>query len=178
TPDESAAAARAAVSRAVPRQPVAHLVIEVDPSTEGAVTESAIGAVAEIIRHTAREDDLVGRIGDQLVMVLPSSNAEEGRAAGERLASAVRIHDFGEGLGHLTLSAGAAAAPEHGNAYDLVFEWAVQAMRRIQAQGRDGAGAAPLPHHEALHRPLAIDRFAGRVQELAQLTTWLDEVCA
>ena len=178
TPDEFAAAAKAAVSGAVPRQPVALLVIEVDPSSDGAVTESAIGAVAEIIRHTAREDDLVARMGDQLVMVLPSSNSEDGRAAGERLAAAVRIHDFGEGLGHLTLSAGAASAPEHGNAYDLVFEWALQAMRRIQAQGRDGAGAAPLPHHEALHRPLAIDRFAGRIQELSQLMTWLDEVCA
>lgn len=178
TPDEFAAAAKAAVAAAVPRQPVAVLVIEVDPAEEGIVTETAVGAVAEIIRHTAREDDLVGRVADQLVMVLPSSNSEDGRAAGERLAAAVRIHDFGEGLGRLTLSAGAAAAPEHGNAYDLVFDWAVQALRRIQAQGRDGAGAAPLPHHEALHRPLAIDRFAGRVQELAQLTTWLDEVSA
>ena len=157
---------------------MAVLVIEVDPAGEDAVTDSAIGAVAEIIRHTAREDDLVAQIGEQLVMILPSSNAEDGRAAGERLAAAVRIHDFGEGLGRLTLSAGAAAAPEHGNAYDLVFDWAVQALRRIQAQGRDGAGAAPLPHHEALHRPLAIDRFAGRIQELAQLTTWLDEVSA
>jgi GGDEF domain-containing protein/tetratricopeptide (TPR) repeat protein len=178
TPDEFAAAAKSAVAAAVPRQPVAVLVIEVDPTAEGAVTESAIGAVAEIIRHTAREDDLVGRVGDQLVMVLPSSNSEDGRGAGERLAAAVRIHDFGEGLGRLSLSAGAAAAPEHGNAYDLVFDWAAQALRRIQAQGRDGAGAAPLPHHEALHRPLAIDRFAGRLQELAQLTTWLDEVSA
>jgi GGDEF domain-containing protein/tetratricopeptide (TPR) repeat protein len=178
TPDEFAAAAKSAVAGAVPRQPVAVLVIEVDPAPDSGVTESAIGAVAEIIRHTAREDDLVGRIGDQLVMVLPGSNADDGRAAGERLASAVRIHDFGEGLGHLTLSAGAASAPEHGNAYDLVMNWAVQALRRIQAQGRDGAGAAPLPHHEALHRPLAIDRFAGRVQELAQLTAWLDEASA
>jgi tetratricopeptide (TPR) repeat protein len=176
TPDEFAAAAKAAVAGAVARQPVAILVIEVDPPEEGVVTESAVGAVAEIIRHTAREDDLVGQLGEQLVMVLPSSNADDGRAAGERLAAAVRIHDFGEGLGRLTLSAGAASAPDHGNAFDLVFDWAVKALRRIQGQGRDGAGAAPLPHHEALHRPLAIDRFAGRVQELAQLTTWLDEV--
>lgn len=178
TPDEFAAAAKAAVAAAVPRQPVAVLIVEIDPNADGVVPETAIGAVAEIIRHTAREDDLVARLGDQLVMVLPGSSSDDGRAAGERLAATVRIHDFGEGLGRLTLSAGAASAPEHGNSYDLVFNWAVQALRRIQAQGRDGAGAAPLPHHEALHRPLAIDRFAGRVQELAQLTAWLDEVCA
>lgn len=179
TPDEFVAAAQAAVSAAVPRQPVAVLVVEVDPPADavepGPPSESAINAVAEIIRHTAREDDMVCRIGDRLVMVLPSTNADEGRAAGERLASAVRIHDFGERLGALTISAGAGAAPEHSTSYDLVYDWALKALRRIQSQGRDGAGAAPLPHHEALHRPLAIDRFAGRAQEFAQLMKWLDE---
>ncbi len=179
TPDEFVAAAQAAVAAAAPRQPVAILVIEVDPLSDPAVNgagkESAIGALSEIIRHTAREDDLVGRIGDRLVMVLPSTTADDGRAAGERLANAVRIHDFGEGLGQLTISVGAAAAPEHSTSYDLVYDWAMKALRRIQTQGRDGAGAAPLPHHEALHRPLAIDRFAGRAQELGQLMEWLDE---
>jgi GGDEF domain-containing protein/tetratricopeptide (TPR) repeat protein len=178
TSDEFIAAAQAAVVAAVPRQPVALLVVEVDPTDALAATESAIGAVAEIIRHTAREDDLVGRLGNQLVLVLPSSSGEDARVAGERLAAAVRIHDFGEGLGRLTISAGAAAAPEHSASFDLVLDWAMQALRRIQAQGRDGAGCAPLPHHEALNRPLAIDRFAGRVQEVAQLTAWLDEASA
>jgi tetratricopeptide (TPR) repeat protein/GGDEF domain-containing protein len=176
--DEFLAAAQAAVAAAAPRQPVAVLVIEIDPSEAGPATESAIGAVAEVIRHTAREDDLVGRVGERLVMVLPSSTAEDGRAAGERLCASVRIHDFGEGLGRLTLSTGAAAAPEHSMSYDLVYDWAGKALRRIQAQGRDGAGAAPLPHHEALHRPLAIERFAGRVQEFAQLVGWLDDASA
>lgn len=175
TPDEFVAAAQAAVSAAVPRQPCAVLVVEVDPPGDDVATDSALGAIAEIIRHTAREDDMVGQIGDRIVMVLPGSTADEGRAAGERLAAAVRIHQFDDGLPRATLSAGAASAPEHSTSYDLVFDWAVKALRRIQAQGRDGAGAAPLPHHEALHRPLSIDRFAGRVQELAQLNKWLDE---
>ena len=48
----------------------------------------------------------------------------------------------------------------------------------FEPQGRDGAAAAPLPHHEALHRPLAIDRFAGRVEELSSLSKWLDEACS
>lgn len=175
SPDEFIAAAQAIVSAAAPRQPVALVVVEVDPTEAGPATESAIGAISEVIRHTAREDDLVGRIGERLVMVLPGSTSEDARSAGERLCASVRIHDFGEGLGRLTLSVGAAAAPEHSTSYDLVFEWAVKALKRIQSQGRDGAGAAPLPHHEALHRPLAIDRFAGRVQELGQLVEWLDQ---
>ena len=36
----------------------------------------------------------------------------------------------------------------------------------------------PPPHHDALRRPLSIDRFAGRVQELVSLRQWLDEVSA
>ena len=51
-------------------------------------------------------------------------------------------------------------------------------LTRVQAQGGDGALAAPLPHHDALHRPLAIDRFAGRVEEWASLVGWLDEACS
>src|ERR1043166_1584372 len=132
--DEFVAAAQAAVSSAAPKTPVAVLVIEVDPSDAGPATESAIGAVAEVIRHTAREDDMVGRIGDRLVMVLPGSTADDSRAAGERLCAAVRIHDFGEGLGQLTLSAGAASAPEHSMSYDLVYDWAGKALKRIQSQ--------------------------------------------
>jgi tetratricopeptide (TPR) repeat protein len=179
--DEFVAAAQAAINSAVPKQPVAMLIVAVDPPIPGAsgpTAESRIGAVAEIVRHVARGDDLVARIGDELVMVLPGSTADEARATGERLCGAVRIHGFGDGVGPLSLSVGAAAAPEHSNSHELVYEAALKALRRIQAQGRDGAGAAPLPHHEALHRPLAIDRFAGRVQELGQLVRWLDEACA
>jgi len=182
SPDEFAAAARAAVASAAARQPVAVLVVEVDPTeATGAVLapeESALGAVAEVIRHTVRGDDLVGRIDDRLVVILPGASSEDARSQGERLCATVRIHPFGEGLGTLTLSAGVAAAPEHGNTYDAVLPAALSALARIQSQGRDGASAAPLPHHEALHRPLSIDRFAGRIQELGSLTRWLDEACA
>jgi tetratricopeptide (TPR) repeat protein len=182
SPDEFVAAAQAAVAGAAPRQPVAVLVVGIDPSdAAGAVLapeESAFGAVAEIIRHTVRSDDLVGRIDGRLVVILIGSTSEDGRLMGERLCATVRIHSFGEGLGTVTLSAGCAASPEHGTAYAPVMNAAFAALHRIQAQGCDGAAAAPLPHHDALHRPLAIDRFAGRTQELASLTRWLDEACA
>jgi len=94
---------------------------------------------------------------------------------GERLCAAVRIHSFGDRLGRLTLSMGSASAPEHGGSFDALLTAAASALQRIQNQGRDGAGAAPLHHHEALRRPLSIDRLAGRTQELASLTRWLDE---
>lgn len=182
TSDEFVTAAQTAVAAAAARQPVAVLVAEVDPTeVAGGVlppTESAIGAVAEVLRHTLREDDMVGRAGDRLVVVIPGASADDARAAGVRLCGAIRTHAFGEGLAQLTLSIGAAAAPEHGHTYDVVVAAAMVALARIQAQGRDGAAAAPLPHHEWLHRPLSIDRFAGRAQELDLLVRWLDEATA
>jgi len=180
--DEFVAAAQEALSGAAPKHSVAILVSEVDPTDPPiigrATPESGLGAVAEIIRHTLRSDDHIGRVGDHLVMVLPGATAEDGRSVGERICAAVRVHSFGDGLDQITLSIGAAAAPEHGTQFSAVLAIARTALARIETQGRDGAMAAPLPHHEALHRPLSIDRFAGRMTELASLTRWLDEACA
>jgi tetratricopeptide (TPR) repeat protein/GGDEF domain-containing protein len=182
--DEFVAAAQAAVAGAVPKKPVSVLIGEVDPVEEpaGATAvssgESRLGVVAETVRHMLRGDDHVGLINDRLILVLAGTTAEDGRSVGERICAATRIHSFGQGLGHLTLSIGSAAAPEHGTSFDAVLAAARTALTRVQAQGRDGALAAPPPHHEALHRPLSIDRFAGRAQELSSLIRWLDEACA
>jgi tetratricopeptide (TPR) repeat protein len=179
SPDEFAAAAQAAVAGAAPKSPVAILIGAVDP-LEGAEVDakSRLAAVTEVTRYLLRGDDHVGLIDGHLVVVLSGATADEARAVGEHICSAVRIHAFSDGLGSLTLSIGTASAPEHGNSLDAVMAAARTALGRIEKHGCDGAGAAPLPHHEALHRPLAIDRFAGRVQEIASLTHWLDEACA
>ena len=176
------AAAEAAVAAAAPKRPVAVLACEVDPGDESTsgktAAESRLGAVAEIIRHALRSDDSVGCVGDQLVMVLVGATADDGRSAGERICATIRTHAFGDRLGPITVSIGAAAAPDHGMTYESALAAANAALLRVQAQGRDGSLAAPLPHHDALRRPLSIERFAGRVQELTSLTRWLDEACA
>jgi tetratricopeptide (TPR) repeat protein/GGDEF domain-containing protein len=176
--DEFVAAAQAAVAGAAPRQPVAVLIAEVDPVdalVASATPESRLGAVAEIVRHLLRGDDHVGLVGDKLVIVLTGTTAEDGRSAGDRICAATRVHNFGDGLGQITISVGSAAAPEHGATFETVLAASRAVLARVQSQGRDGAMAAPAPHHEALHRPLSIDRLAGRVEELASLTRWLDE---
>ena len=179
SPDEFVAAAQAVVSAAALRQPAAVLVAEVDQSeVAGAILpagELAIAALSEMVRYSLRDDDLVARIGDRLVMVLVGATADDGRSAGERLCGVVRVHQFGEGLGQVTVSVGVSAAPEHGQAYAALIDAASLALERVKAQGRDGAAAASLSHHEAFYRPLSIDRFAGRAQELTSLVKWLDE---
>ena len=170
--------------------PVAVVVAEVDDRTAKPAGEVDGGswspdpadalssAVVEMIASSLRGGDLVGRVGNRVVMILANASADDGRAVGDRLCAAIRTHRFGNGFGSRTLSVGAAAAPDHGQSYETVLDAAVGALARIQAQGRDGAAAMPPPHHEALRRPLSVDRFAGRAQELASLTQWLDEVHA
>ena len=179
SPDEFLAAARAAVAAAAPKSPVAVLLGVVDPvDGDSASPASRLAAVAEVTRHLLRGDDHVGLVDGRLVVLLVGATAEDGRAVGEHICAAVRVHAFGDRLGQLTLSAGSASAPEHGHEFDGVFGAANAALARIQTHGGDGTGAAPLPHHEALHRPLAVDRLAGRSDELASLIGWLDEACA
>jgi len=182
-------AARAAVAEAGRKGagPVAVVVAQVDeraakPESTGGDSpehaEALTEAVAGMIGASLRGGDLVGRVGGRVVMILANASAEDGRAVGDRLCAAVRTHRFANGFGARTLSVGAAAAPNHGQSYDVVLDAALGALARIQRQGCDGAASTPLPHHEALHRPLSIDRFAGRAQELASLTQWLDEATA
>lgn len=176
--DEFVAAAQAAIAGAAPRQPVAVLIAEVDPvdrPDSTATAESRLGAATEVIRHLLRGDDHIGQIGDKLVMILTETTAEDGRSAGERICAATRVHHFGDGLGQITISVGSAAAPEHGTTFESVLAASRATLARVQAQGRDGALATPPPHHEALHRPLSIDRLAGRTEELASLARWLDD---
>jgi tetratricopeptide (TPR) repeat protein/GGDEF domain-containing protein len=181
-PDDFIAAAQSAVAAANPSRPIAVMVIEVDPGESPhqgtALIRSAKNVVREIVRHSLRDDDSLGIVGDRLVIVLANTNAEEARSIGERLCAVVRTHTFAAGQGQATLSIGAAAAPEHSTTYEGVSTAALSALVRIRTQGRDGAAAAPLPHRDALHRPLAIDRLAGRVEEMASLSKWLDEACS
>ena len=160
--------------------PVAVVVAQVDetggptaaPGQESAHDTLSLAA-AEVIRKSLRADDLVGRVDGRIVMILANANADDGRAVGDRLCATIRSHSPGQGGS--TISVGAAAAPDHGTSYESVLAAAMRALSRIQSEGRDGAASMPLPHHEPLHRPLSIDRFAGRAQELTTLTHWLDE---
>ena len=163
--------------------PMAVVVAQVDSTAEtnatvdeSEPTETLNQAAAEVIRRSLRADDLVGRVNGRIVMILANATADDARAVGDRLCATVRSHRAAAGAS--TLSVGAAAAPDHGNSYESVLAAAMSALSRIQSQGRDGAASMPPPHHEPLHRPLSIDRFAGRAQELKMLGQWLDEASA
>ena len=163
--------------------PIAVVVAQIDeavePSAAGGLSDTGaetLSRAGEMIRRSLRADDLVGRVDGRIVMILANATADDARAVGDRLCATVRSHQAPPGGS--TLSIGAAAAPDHGHSYESVLAAAMSALSRIQSQGRDGAASMPPPHHEPLHRPLSIDRFAGRAQELRSLAQWLDEASA
>jgi tetratricopeptide (TPR) repeat protein len=175
TLDGLAALARPVVAAANATSPVAVIVVEIDahPGADSELEPSA-AAIGRLIEHALRADDLAARADREgrFVIVASSASSEEGRALAERLCAAIRVHPSTKGR-RVTISAGAAAAPEQGATFDALLDLATSALARIQSQGGDGAAiATPIADPQ---RPLSIDRFAGRSRELDSLIRWLDD---
>ncbi|HEY6827914.1 MAG TPA: AAA family ATPase [Gemmatimonadaceae bacterium] len=171
-----AASAGPAVAAAKATSPVAVVVVQIDGAAEAELELGPYAAaVGGLIEHALRADDLAGRADGQgrFVIVASSASAEEGRALAERLCAAIRVHPTTRAR-RVTISAGIAAAPEHGQTLDALVDSATIALARIQSKGGDGAAVAATMA-DAQSRPLSIDRFAGRNREIDSLIRWLDE---
>ena len=125
-----------------------------------------------LVRRSLRGTDAVALAGDELLVMVdgPMVVAQPITA---RLLAAVRTHRFTGGVIdlpiRLTLSLGAAAAPEHGGDFDEL----VRAARRAQADaGADNAAFA----HVREKGGLDLDRFVGRAEPLARLSESLDDM--
>jgi diguanylate cyclase (GGDEF)-like protein len=149
-------------------------------------SRAADGVAAQVGRllvSLLRGDDVVF-IDDEgrFLLLLPGNTADEGRQVGERLANAVRIYGLAvadrQVVDRLSISFGVAAYPDHGQSIVALYDPANAACARIATSGGDGAAIAPLAHHGVLHRPLSIDRFAGRVAELTTLVRYVDDAIA
>jgi len=183
--DELAAQARPLVAAATAASPVAVIVAEIDDSVAatfpGSEADLETGpfaaALGGLVEHVLRVDDLAARVagggGGQFVIVASTASSDDGRALAERLCAAIRVHPTTRAR-RITISAGAAAAPEHGTTFEALLKSANEALAGIQARGGDGAAAAA-PISDTHPRPLSIDRFAGRGRELDSLVQWLDE---
>src|SRR5436190_7454287 len=125
-----------------------------------------------LVRRSLRGTDAVAIAGEELLVMVdgPMFVAQPITA---RLLAAVRTHRFTAGVTdqpiRLTLSLGAAAAPEHG----VDFEQLVRAARRAQAgAGVDNAAIAHGPDRGGLD----LERFVGRAEPLARLSESLDDM--
>lgn len=178
--------ARSLLNGSAPVKHAALLVAELDEYDALAkragsrAAEGVVATIARLLVALLRGDDVVFAQPDgRFFLLLPGNTGEEGRQVGERLATAVRTYGLAAAdrsvIDRLNLSVGVAAMPDHGTTIPPLYDVANAACARVIARGGDGASLAPLSHHEVLHRPLSIDRFAARTVELTTLVRHVDE---
>ena len=107
-----------------------------------AMGDRILKACAKLLRSHLRASDLICRYGgDEIVVALPSSDAEATCLTAQRILTAVRQHDFSNGPKELsiTVSIGAACGtPMPGQSLEEMIMRADQALYRIKRSGRDG----------------------------------------
>jgi response regulator RpfG family c-di-GMP phosphodiesterase len=90
-----------------------------------------------------RETDIVCRYGgDEIVVALPDTNAQETRATAERILELVRRHKFGNGKDDLSITVSVGAAFREvtaGEAVGTVLVKADHALHRAKKEGRNRA---------------------------------------
>lgn len=106
--------------------------------------------VAELLQSTLRGTELMARYGgDEFVVLLPSTNLQGARTAGERLLKAFREARFATTLGqrtlHITCSIGISAYPESTDNPVKLFELADVALEKAKRNGRNQLASFEIP---------------------------------
>jgi diguanylate cyclase (GGDEF)-like protein len=109
----------------------------------------ALVEVADVVRRSARETDVVARFGgDEFALVLPETGREGAFAVGERVRQRIAAHRFlaADGLDiRLTASVGVATLPDVAVTPDELVQAADMAMYRVKQSGKNGIQAATSP---------------------------------
>ena len=164
----SVAAARPVVVMSATPAKLEELRARIDPRR----VDLRLRELVVLVRRSLRGTDAVALTGDEL-LVMVDGPIVVAQPITARLLAAVRTHRFTGGVTdhpvRLTLSLGAAAAPEHGDD----FEQLVRAARRARAQA--GGDNATFAHSRELGG-LDLERFVGRAEPLARLSESLDDM--
>lgn len=124
------------------RQPFAVLMIDIDffktvnDSYGHDTGDRVLAALAQLMRNTARDGDVLCRMGgEEFVMLLPGADAAGARRVAERLRAQVEAHQT-PGLPSLTVSIGVAAGFAGAAPQTLLLE-ADDALYQAKQQGRN-----------------------------------------
>jgi diguanylate cyclase (GGDEF)-like protein len=114
--------------------------------------------VGSLLQARTRREDIACRYGgEEFLLILPGAPLEAARRRAEELRRVVRemtVEHQGQGLGRITVSAGAACFPEHGGTSDELLRAADVALYRAKELGRDRV--------EAYEQPMPL---AGQIEE-------------
>lgn len=103
--------------------------------------DRVLQTVAEVLQSEGRDSDEVARYGgEEFAVVMPDTDWEEARVAGERLRRAVERRPVdGEGVlpQGLTVSVGVASYPEHADSELALLQAADRALYQAKERGRN-----------------------------------------
>ncbi|OIO54263.1 MAG: hypothetical protein AUJ55_12075 [Proteobacteria bacterium CG1_02_64_396] len=128
------------------RFPVALLMIDIDRFKQinddfgHEAGDVALSALGRLLADVKRESDLIGRIGgEEFAMLLPHTDQEGGRVAGERIRRALRHLSLPIDHGSVVVTVSIGIAGSQGGQADLgrLLRDADQAMYRAKNEGRD-----------------------------------------
>nr|WP_315528081.1 sensor domain-containing diguanylate cyclase [uncultured Achromobacter sp.] len=103
-----------------------------------AAGDQVLMALADIMRGSVRVQDACCRVGgEEFLVLMPGASADAAGAVAERIRKATRARAMPGGVGHVTVSIGAARWPDDGKDPDTVLKCADQALYRAKTSGRD-----------------------------------------
>jgi diguanylate cyclase (GGDEF)-like protein len=111
--------------------------------------DTVLRAVAEHIKASVREGDLVCRFGgEEMVILMPECDVQDAGARAEKLRAAIRslhVSYGGHTIGAVTASFGVASYPYHAGDETTLIACADKAMYQAKSAGRDRVVVAEMP---------------------------------
>ncbi|MGA3212329.1 MAG: diguanylate cyclase [Terriglobales bacterium] len=106
--------------------------------------DEALRQITTVFSQQVRKADVVCRYGgDEFAILLPETSGKNACVTAEKLRAAVAAWTFPGVPSPLTISAGIACFPEHGNSRDELIEAADKALYGAKTSGRDRAVFEP-----------------------------------
>ncbi|MGH8618846.1 MAG: diguanylate cyclase [Burkholderiales bacterium] len=103
--------------------------------------DAALRAFAGVLQAQSRAGDVACRYGgEEFTLVLPGASLEVTQARAERIRAGLAANNLshaGMAMGTLTVSAGVAAYPDHGDTGEVLLRMADEALYRAKHKGRD-----------------------------------------
>jgi len=114
-----------------------------------AAGDHVLRELARVISRSGRKSDVACRYGgEEFVLFLPETSGDVALERAEEIRAAVKALHLeweGQALGSLTVSAGVATYPEHGDDPDSLLSVADRALYQAKETGRDRVVRAPSP---------------------------------
>lgn len=111
-------------------------------------TNALLRSVANLLRKSARANDIIARVGaDEFACLLPHTPLKGGAIKAERFRRLVEAAKFPllEGLGPLTVSCGVAEYPSTSSDADMLLQTADEALYEVKASGGNKVCVARTP---------------------------------